>query len=247
MTAPALAFHKRGAGRHYRHPITGVEVPSITNVIRVLDKPAIPRWAAKLVAQQAWKLRHTLDELGEAEAVDILKGSPWRNSRRAADRGTTIHDYLECAANGDPLPELEGEAKRYKAAADEFLHVYKPTFHRTEFTVFSEEGYAGTGDFIADINGRLVVGDYKTSKRLYPEIALQLAALVHADVIVHPDGTEEAMPFVDGAVGVLLTPDGCDVQDVTLDGAFQAFVGCLMAWEWKQKGVDMSPVLWRAS
>jgi hypothetical protein len=245
MSTPALAQNVRGKGRHYAHPETGELLPSITNVLNILDKPALPRWAAKLVAERAWDLRSTLDELGRDEAIDILKGSPWRNSQRAASRGTSIHEYLEVVGNGGYAPELEGDAVRYKAAADEFLHVYKPEFRFTEFTVFGD-GYAGTADFLAVINGRVVIGDYKTSKALYPEIALQLAAIRHA---THIHWNDELLPLqdVDGCVGVLLTPDGCDVREIDTAGAYEGFLGCLAAWHWRQAGVDMSPVLWRTA
>lgn len=245
MTQPALAVNVRGRGRHYEHPTTGELVPSVTNIIGVLDKPALPRWAAKMVAERAWDLRHTLDDLGEYEAIDILKGSPWRNSKRAADRGTTIHDYLEARANKLPLPELDGDALRYKDAADEFLKAYDPEFRLTEFTVFGD-GYAGTADALAVIGGRTLIIDYKTSKALYPEIALQLAAIRYANEVV-VDGELQPLQDVDGCAGVLLTPDGCDVQEVQTDGAYEAFLGCLAAWHWKDRGVDMSPVLWEAS
>lgn len=233
MTTPKLAFHVKGKGRHYRHPSNGEVVPSITNIIDVLSKPAIPRWAAKQVAEAAWKMRGSLDALGESEAVDVLKGSPWRSSSRAADRGTSVHDYLEAAADGDSLPTLTGDAALYRAAADSWLDGYLPEFHRVEFTVFGD-GYAGTADFLADLDGRLVVGDYKTSKRLYPEIALQLAAIRHADMIVGPDGMSEPMPEVDGAIGVLLTPSGVEVREVDAGiEAYTAFQGCLEAWTWR--------------
>lgn len=235
MTSPALAFNKRGAGRHYRHPATGDERPSITNIIGVLDKPAIPRWAAKMVAVNAWKMRHSLDEMGEDECVDVLKGSPWRKSGRAADRGTSVHDYLEARALGLDLPDLSGEALTYKAGADRFLELYRPEFVHTEFTVFGP-GYAGTGDFMAHIGDRLVIGDYKTSKALYPEIALQLAALRFADEVV-VDGKVETMPTVDGCVGVLITPDGCQVHEVDAgEDAFRAFLACRDAWAWRKSG-----------
>lgn len=245
MTAPALAVHVRGRGRHYEHPESGELVPSITNIIGILDKPAIPRWAAKKVAEQAWTLRETLEDLGRDEAIDILKGSPWRNSKRAADRGTTIHDYLYARANKRSTPELEGDALRYKAAADEFLKAYDPKFRLTEFTVFGD-GYAGTADALAVIGGRSLIVDYKTSKALYPEIALQLAAIRHANEVV-VEGELLPLQDVDGCAGVLLTPDGCDVQEIATDGAYEAFLGCLAAWHWRDRGVDMSPVLWRTA
>ena len=100
MTTPALAQNVKGKDRHYQHPATGELVPSVTNILNVLNKPALPRWAAKVVAEQAVAMRESLTKLDEAEAVDILKGSPWRNSTRAADRGTTIHAYLEARLSG---------------------------------------------------------------------------------------------------------------------------------------------------
>lgn len=234
MTQPALAFNKRGMGRHYRHPVSGAEVPSVTNVIGVLDKPAIPRWAAKMVAVNAWKMRHSLDEMGEDECIDVLKGSPWRKSGRAADRGTSVHDYLEARAAGRDV-ELSGEALTYKAGADQFLEQYRPEFVRTEFTVFGD-GYAGTADALVRIGGRLLVADYKTSKALYPEIALQLAAIRYADTIVDESGSEP-MPDVDGCVGVLITPSGCQVREVDAgEEAYRAFLACLGAWRWRKAG-----------
>ena len=136
------------------------------------------------------------------------------SSGRAADRGTSVHDYLEAAAEGRSLPELTGDAARYQPAADRWLDSYQPRFVDAEFTVFGE-GYAGTADFLAVVDGRLVIGDYKTSKRLYPEVALQLAAIRHAEVIVKPDGASRPVPPVEGCVAVLLTP------------------ACLEAWRWR--------------
>lgn len=242
MTEPALAFNVRGRGRHYRHPVTGEEVPSVTNVIGVLDKPALPRWAAKVVAEQAWLLRGTLDKLGRDEAVDVLKGAPWRKSTRAADRGTTIHDYLHARAQGVEPPELEGDAARYQKAADQFLDDYQPEFLYTEATVFGD-GYAGTFDFMAVIDGVTVLGDYKTSKDLYPEIALQLAAIRNASEIV-VDGELHPMPSVERCVGVLLTASKCDVREVDTGGAYEAFRACLGAWHWQKAGVSMTQWRW---
>ncbi|HEY7822245.1 MAG TPA: hypothetical protein VIG24_05410 [Acidimicrobiia bacterium] len=75
MTTPALAQNVRGKGRHYQHP-NGDMVPSVTNVIGILDKPALPRWAAKMVAESAYRMRHSLAGMEQNEAVDMLKGSP---------------------------------------------------------------------------------------------------------------------------------------------------------------------------
>lgn len=244
MTTPKLAFNKRGMGRHYRHPTTGEEVPSVTNVIDVLSKPALPRWSAKMVAEAAWKMRHSLAEMGQDECVDVLKGSPWRNSGRAANRGTSIHAYLEWCANGQTGEELKltGEAATYKAGADQFLEQYQPEFVATEFTVFGDS-YAGTADFMAFIDGRLVIGDFKTSKALYPEIALQLAAIRYADTVLLREELEP-MIQVDSCVGVLITPHGCEVRHVDAgEDAFRAFLACRDAWTWRKAGNPVGGLL----
>lgn len=232
MTTPALAQDVKGKGRHYQHPETGVLLPSVTNIIGVLDKPAIPRWAARTVAESAWKMRSSLTEMGEAECIEVLKGSPWRNSGRASDRGTSVHDYLDAAAQGRDV-ELEGEALTFKAGADDWLERYNPEFHLTEFTVFGD-GYAGTADFMAFLNeGRLYVGDYKTGKGLYPEVALQLAAIRYATHI-YSEGALIPMLDLDGAVAVLITPTKAKVCEVAADeAAHRAFLACRDAWHWK--------------
>lgn len=237
VTEPALAQNVKGRGRHYQHPETGALVPSVTNVISVLDKPALPRWAAKEVAQAAWNMRRSLDQMGEAECIDVLKGSPWRKTNRAAGRGTSVHEYLEAAMTGATV-ELNGEALMYQKGADDFLNRYQPEFVRTEFTVFGD-GYAGTSDFLAVINRTLLIGDYKTGKALYPEVALQLAAIRYAREIVTPFGLEP-MPEVDGCVAVLISPDRALVKEVAADEqAHAAFLSCLTAWTWQK---DAAPL-----
>ena len=71
MTTPALAQNVRGKGRHYQTP-DGELVPSVTNVISILDKPALPRWSAKMVAETAYRMRHSLSGMERNEAVDLL-------------------------------------------------------------------------------------------------------------------------------------------------------------------------------
>ena len=228
MTTPALAQNVKGKGRHYQAP-DGELVPSITNVLGVLNKPALPRWAAKVVAEQAVAMRDSLPKLDEAEAIDMLKGAPWRSSGRAADRGTTIHAYLEEKMQGLDPREISGEAARYRKAADQFLAEWEPKPLAIELTVFGD-GYAGTGDLWAILNnGATAVLDYKTSKAIYPEAALQLAALAHA--VQTPEG--EPAPKVDEAWVVRIGEDGYEAKQVRdLDGCYQVFQSLLTAWHW---------------
>jgi hypothetical protein len=53
------------------------------------------RWASKLVAERAMQMKHALPNMDDSDIVDMLKGVPFARSKRASDRGTDIHDYLE--------------------------------------------------------------------------------------------------------------------------------------------------------
>lgn len=235
MTTPILSKQVRGKGRHYEHPITGELLPSVTNVIGALNKPALPRWAAKVVAEQAWALRGSLENLDEAEAIDLLKGSPWRSSTRAADRGTTIHDRLEQLTNGlEPSGPLTGEALEYAKGIDAFLADHDIEPWQTEVTVFGD-GYAGTADFLGLLDGVAVMLDYKTGKGLYDEVALQLTALRYADVMV-VDGEVRDLPDTQCGVAVLITKTGYQIRRVEdPDGAMRAFEGLLAARRWQME------------
>jgi hypothetical protein len=239
MTTPALSRAVRGKGRHYEDPRTGELLPSVTNVIGALNKPALPRWAAKVVAEQAVALAGSLAQLDPAEAIDLLKGSPWRSSSRAADRGTTIHERLEQLTLGrEPDTELTGEALEFKGGIDAFLKAHDVRPWHTEVTMFGD-GYAGTADFLGTIDDVPVIMDYKTGKDLYPEVALQLSALRYADVMV-VDGEVRDVPPTDHGVAVLITRSGYKIAKVEDPaGAMLAFEALLAVRNWQLEEGDV--------
>ena len=237
MTTPALAENVRGKGRHYRTP-EGLLVPSVTNVISTLDKPALPRWSAKLVAERAAMMKHSLAKMDDTDIVDTLKGAPWSRSKRAADRGTDIHAYLEARLNDWEPEELSADAEPFRDAADDWILHADIEVVDTELTVFHPL-YAGTTDFVARINGTLTIGDFKTSKAIYPEAALQLAALWGCYTDQHGD----PLPWRDAEGGPTEMPelqvirigeDGWEAKTVAdPHHSLQAFFGLLDAWTWK--------------
>jgi hypothetical protein len=241
VTTPALAQNVRGKGRHYAHP-SGDLVPSVTNVIGILDKPALPRWSAKMVAEMAYRMRHALPEMTESEAVDMLKGSPWSKSKRAADRGTDIHGYLEALLNGWEPDVLSPDARPYKDAADGWLETVNDGIEvvGTEQTMFHPL-YAGTCDLVARRDGTLTILDFKTSKAIYDEAALQLSALWGC--YTDPDGSPLA--WRDAAGEMVETPvlvvvrigeDGWEEKQVADPaGSLRVFFSLLDAWHWRHQ------------
>ena len=238
MTTPALAQNVKGKGRHYQGR-DGELVPSVTNVLSVLGKgEALTRWAAKMVAETAWNMRLSLDNMDREEAVTVLKQSPWRRSKRAADRGTDIHGWLEARLNEWELPELSDDARPFEAAADDWYLAHDIEVLHTEATLFHPL-YAGTCDFIARIDGRLTIGDFKTSKAIYPETALQLAALFgcgndkHGDPVPWRDSDGEFTEIPQLMV-VRIGTDGWEEKTVAEPVEnLRVFLSLLDAWRWK--------------
>lgn len=237
MTTPTLAQNVKGRGRHYPIPGTDRLVPSVTNVIGILDKPALPRWAAKSVAVTAWELRASLPNMDMDEAIDVLKGSPWRKSQRAADRGTTIHEWLQARVRGDALPNVEGEAVEYVEAAEAWYQRFQPRAVHTEITLFSD-GYAGTADAILEIEGQTWLIDYKTSSGLYAEVALQLSALATCDLMQEAGYEAQSAPAINRVAAVRIGKGGeWEMREVTdVQSCAVAFDHLLAAWHWQKSG-----------
>jgi hypothetical protein len=235
MSTPALAENVKGKGRHYKHPETGQLLPSVTNVLQALSKPALPRWAAKVVAEQAVAMRDSLPKLDAAEAVDLLKGAPWRTSTRAAARGTSVHEVIEAKLNGmDVAADDTGQVAPWVRSVDKFLAEHEVVPTHTEATLFGD-GYAGTCDFVGTIDGAYVYADWKTGKDLYAEVALQLSALAAAPMLSVGDG-QLAGPMAppDQLLAVLFTESGYKVKQV--QPCPDVFMALLRVWEWQNGG-----------
>ena len=134
---------------------------------------------------------------------------------KAAGIGTQVHAATEAYVLGTPMPEPPSEVAPYLAAHRRFLDDWRPEFLMTEGTVCNwTERYAGTLDWIARLDGALVIGDTKPGKAVYPEVALQLAAYRYAEFVVLPNGTEAPLPAAERAVVLHLRPDGYSLVPV---------------------------------
>lgn len=239
MTQPTIKTVRGPGGRWYVHPASGVQAPSVTNILSVLNKPALPRWAAKATAEFAVANRSSWVDLDDAAAVDLLKGSPWRDSRKAADAGTDAHSYAEDLLTGKRSVDDEFAppgAGREIGNVRDLVATVRPQPLVVEATAWSHEHcYAGTLDAIVVIDGAVCLVDWKTSKDVYPENALQLAAYRYADVLVAPDGSEIAMPRIDRCL-ILHVPKDGDWSVVEVEATERehlAFTNLRVAFEWQ--------------
>lgn len=150
-----------------------VEYPSVTWIVQSYPKG---------IGYMKWLAQHGWDD---AEAI----------KEAAGDRGHKVHQAITSLLLGnsismdDTLRNSENGAdeeiglEEYEAImsfADWFKEA-KPKTIQNELTVFNDEHkYAGTVDYICEMNGERWLIDFKTSANIWPSYELQLSAYAHA-------------------------------------------------------------------
>ena len=100
-------------------------------------------------------------------------------------------------------------AERHVAALVAWWDAYRPRVTDSEIQLWGD-GYAGSCDLIADVYGRRLLIDLKTSGQLDASMSLQLAAYRYADEIFHDDKRIAGMPIVDGCAVLWIPRDHPD-------------------------------------
>ncbi|RLK22655.1 hypothetical protein DER29_0493 [Micromonospora sp. M71_S20] len=239
MTTPKINTISRGGSRFYVNPETGEKAPGVTSILGMLPKPFLQHWAAKVVATYA--VENLGDIVGIAlrgdkqGAIDYLKGSPRRDTAKAAETGSAVHDLFEKMAKGEPVGRVHPEYRVFLDHFEEFLKEFSPEFVFLEETVWSETwDYAGSFDAYAIIDGEKVFLDWKTTRSgVHPEVALQLAAYRHADYIIRPDGSRVPQPPSTGGGVLHVRPEGWSFVPVKSDpDVFEAFKVLRQVFDW---------------
>ncbi|MFJ3097401.1 hypothetical protein [Streptomyces hydrogenans] len=262
MTQPRHARDTE-RGRYYSDPAGGPDLVSVTNVLGTgVAKPALVPWAVKLTAEWAVDNRSEIARRASGDREQLLKDikAVHRDARdRAADLGTRVHDRAEKMALQAPFaadPEVDPYArqltvfwKRWGVDLDQHIVAAEITF------IHRRLGYAGTGDCMLYLptgprrRMELWLIDYKTSSTrpassVYPEHALQLAALRYSEAVLLPDDTDGPVPPIERA-GILnlrqrshaLVPMPADRR------AHRAFRGALETTKWLHPASTAYPAL----
>ena len=219
-------------------------LPSVTTIMGVLDKSGpLIGWAQRIVAEaavdNAAMLPQWLEIGGRDGAISLLKKAATQKRDKAADVGTRVHALAESIARGQPV-ELTDEERPFLTAYQRFLTEWEPRYLAAEEMVVSlRHGYGGTFDAIVEMAGDTWMLDTKTSKGVYPETSLQLAAYAGADFIGRPaDGKRYSIPPIT-AYGVLhLRPENGGVYEVVpydvTPATFEAFLDALRLYRWRE-------------
>lgn len=227
MTQPRNA-HQTARGRIYQWQ--DEQFVSVTTVISGgVPKPALKNWGERTVAEFAVDNMDTLKSLDRAAAVDLAKRAPYRSSDAAAARGSDVHDWAENYVLGHAIAVSDAPVghQGYMKAFLKFLDEWQPKYEMTEASVYNRKyGYAGTLDALMHVPGLgLCLVDYKTSRGVYGETALQLASYRYAEFIGMPDGSEVPMPEVNYCLILHLKPRSYSFVPVEADEtAFRYFL-----------------------
>lgn len=240
MTSPALAVEMPDGTRCYRNPRTGETAPSVTTIIAAgIPKIALCGWHDRLSAEYADANWAELTPLASWERIERIRAAPDAERQRAADLGTAVHSAIDDWATGKPHNHPK-EVGSYLNSYISFLSEKRPRFIENETTVWSRTyGYAGTLDWIAEIEGKTYLADTKSGRKVYPEVGLQLAALAHADFIIRDDGTEEPIPEFGFLAALHVRPRSWRFIPVGHHELnFKAFLACREIYSWTH---DVAP------
>lgn len=235
----------RFSPKAHRYTLDGKPVPGVTTILGVLDKPAIPKWAAGQVAEYVADNPNGVEELrklGRGPMVQALKGIPWQKRDDAGVRGNVLHDYAEQLLNGEEI-EVADEHVPVMEHALAFMEEWHIEPVLVEAACASrKDWWAGTLDLIAryrhPVTGHrgTAIFDWKSGKALYPEYAWQFNAYAHAE-FYGLDGDEHPMPACDDAFGVQIRPDGYDVAPFAFGPhIYEEFVAIRRAFDIAKRG-----------
>ena len=135
------------------------EVPSATTIIKILNKPAISRWANYL----GFKHLHIDDVLNDYARL-----------------GTQIHEMIsEYLLNRMYIYVPDGDINLTDLflSLKSFMDWYKSNDIELIFSEkkFTSDKFGGTVDFYGKVNGKYTIIDFKTSKKIRITMFIQLA------------------------------------------------------------------------
>lgn len=253
----------QGKGRHYEHPTTGHKLPSVTNVLDIISKPALVPWAAKVERELCVRTANAVYASLNGEQVSPgefrkrfdfalpQKKAHRTVSKEAIDIGNEAHGLIEWRLRGElglergPEPDTSEPALWAVAGFEDWRREVKLKPTHSEKRLYSDDlDAAGSADVLCcELDTYIVApkrrrisacGDWKTSKACYPEYDIQVAAYRHMAI--------ERGLLTEDAWGVVLRlpktieGDGFEARLIPPSRCRQlvdVFRACRRVWEWR--------------
>lgn len=255
MTRPADGYRFALVRDGVPDMTTAFRLPSVTEILRVVNKPVLVNWAAKATREGiADLLAHDgLRGATQQDLASMLKtaGTDHNSlSRTGRSRGSKVHDLAEVIMlgrlYGDPDPTFTDDQRAVMAtgagiALLDWIDFRDPRPLAVEQSVVSlRHRYAGTFDLIAeveidDLPDEVRLVDFKTGRAgapIYPETHLQTSA--YAEAYAEMTGST----VIRDMLGVVFRDDGTWLEE-RLDWSLDAFLAALRLHEFMERmGTD---------
>lgn len=221
--------------KEHAYFLEGKPLLGTTTVLSVIAKPALIQWAANCVVQ------YLKDNNPSTQSYDYINDEILEEARvahakkkeSAGEKGTEIHAEIETIIKnaielgGGFIYNTKSEHKQVEKFI-EWAVGNNVQFLASEKRMYSEEfWFGGTADFVCMKEGKLFVGDIKTSSAIYPEHFIQASAYAHA--------LEEMGEYknFDGVIIVNIPKKGgLNVKEnYDLKGNFECFKACLVIYK----------------
>ena len=173
--------------RTYKTPL-GI-LPSVTTILKVLNKPALVQWAANMALSNVRPVLEALkagamnpDSLDIDQIIKSAKSEHKTVMDEAADLGTQMHRHI-----ADSMMLFGWEKwKEQGIIPSSLFHAwdaycwwrsdYKVKAIAVEQEVYHSSRFAGTLDFYGTVGDKLFIIDFKSSSGIWPEYSMQIAA-----------------------------------------------------------------------
>ena len=224
-------------------------LPSVTNIIGILDKPQLTKWKMREVAKAAIAIPGPQGEEPVERFADRAIEAAMSQVGEAADLGSRIHAAIENLMRGS-AEEPSEELKPYvKPVLDWMRQVGVKVTHSEIVLVNAVHGFAGRVDALftwGDGFGKMGICDFKTKKtkpdekvEAYDEHTLQLAAYAATHY-----GPEHLQHVVAANLFISSTEPGrlevVKHDKAKLVAAYEAFTQMCAVWRFR-KGYDPRP------
>lgn len=173
----------------HRYKVNGEYKPGVTGILGVINKPLLLGWAAAMAAEDFRDSVARLQAEGGQvtdkwlkKATESAKVGYTKRSDKAKDLGHIVHAGIENFLLKRPYQVTEPNANKLIQG---FVDWYNNSGYKligTEQIVYSKElDFCGTFDLLLEKDGKLLLGDAKTTKRgfnnqagVYTEYVAQL-------------------------------------------------------------------------
>lgn len=233
--APAYTVElveKRNA-HYYRVDGGDTLYPGVTTVLSVLAKPALIPWAANEAARKikAYLIQHAQGRPLTADEIDKLvedgRKAHGAIKDEAANFGTRAHQAIDIFIKTGVSQVKEDILPVFQAFCDWKQKTHIEIIGGDLKIASMEYGYGGSLDALGLVDGKVVIVDFKTSNRINPEYALQVAAYSNSYAEMF------GLDYIPEAYILRLgkkTPD-FEVRKVkSIQSAFRQFVSALSIW-----------------